>query len=250
MSTKHSLLRIYQKSIHTLPKPVRARFFHGGTKFCPLCNSDLRIFVSAGTPGSPIRPNALCPVCFSLERHRFDWLFMREQTNLLDNIPKRILHIAPEKTMEKVLRQVPSGDYLSGDLLDPAAMERIDITDIHYPDDHFDVIYCSHVLEHVPDDGKAMREFRRVLNPLGWALLQVPITADRIDEDPTIDDPREQQRRFGQKDHVRRYGLDYIERLQENGFCVTHYRATDLHTGAERIRFGIRDDEHVFYCVK
>jgi SAM-dependent methyltransferase len=98
--------------------------------------------------------------------------------------------------------------------MNPRAMVRMDITDIQYPKDTFDVIYCSHVLEHVVDDRKAMREFHRVLRPDGWALLLVPITVEKTFEDPSVTDPEERLSVFGQEDHVRCYGPDYVERLR------------------------------------
>ena len=105
---------------------------------------------------------------------------------------------------------------------------KMDIMDIQYPDESFDVIYCSHVLEHVPDDRKAMREFRRVLKRGGWAILLVPITAGKTHEDPSITEPAERLRVFGQEDHVRIYGPDYVDRLREAGFAVTETRVPDL----------------------
>ncbi len=126
----------------------------------------------------------------------------------------------------------------------------MDITDVQYPDDTFDVIYCSHVLEHVPEDRKAMRELRRVLAPAGWAVLQVPITAEETFEDPSVTDPEERERLFGQCDHVRRYGPDYALRLKEAGFEVRTYTAAEV-VGAENLeRMGIKKDERVHYCTK
>jgi SAM-dependent methyltransferase len=105
----------------------------------------------------------------------------------------------------------------------------MDITDIHYPDNSFDVIYCSHVLEHVTDDRKAMRELARVLKPGGWALIAVPfffapgktVFRDRTFEDPKVTTPAEREGVYGQNDHVRAYGLDFPDRLRESGFDVT-----------------------------
>jgi ubiquinone/menaquinone biosynthesis C-methylase UbiE len=118
-------------------------------------------------------------------------------------------------------------------------MERMDITRIQYPEESFDVIYCSHVLEHVPDDRIAMREFRRVLRKDGWAVLLVPITVEKTFEDPTITDPTERLRLFGQEDCVRRYGPDYVERLREAGFDVFVTRVLDVFSEEEATRMGL-----------
>jgi SAM-dependent methyltransferase len=133
---------------------------------------------------------ARCPWCQALERHRLVWWYFQSSTDLFDGRPKRMLHIAPERCLEPRLRAAIGAGYLTGDLRDPLAMERIDITDIRHPDSSFDVIYCSHVLEHVPDDRRAMAELRRVLKPSGWAVLLVPIFGERTVEDATIKDPR------------------------------------------------------------
>ena len=162
----------------------------------------------------------MCPVCESLERHRLIWLYFTNKTDLFDDRPKRMLHIAPEPQLTHLFQQHGNIDYLSGDLSSSEAMVNLDITDIPFPDNSFDVIYCSHVLEHVPDDRAAMRECRRVLNENGWAILQVPITDDETYEDPSITSPEERERVFGQSDHVRRYGTDYCDRLAECGFSV------------------------------
>jgi SAM-dependent methyltransferase len=166
-------------------------------------------------------------------------LYFARRTNLFDGRPKRVLHVAPERCFEGPLRQRLGAGYLTADLLDPRAMEQMDITDIQHPDESFDVIYCSHVLEHVPDDRRAMRELRRVLKKDGWAVLLVPITAERTIEDPTVTDPAERERLFGQHDHVRRYGPDYADRLREAGFDVVITEVSDLLGDGDLIRMGL-----------
>lgn len=220
--------------------------YGGVARYCPLCAGHYRKFLSFGV--NP-RPDAQCPVCGSLERHRLVWSFIAARTDLLESTPRRMLHVAPEPELSRLFRKQPHIDYLTADLLDPDAMVKMDITDIQYPDDSFDVIYCSHVLEHVPDDRRAMRELRRVLRPDGWAILQVPITAEETFEDPSVTDPKERERLFGQFDHVRRYGPDYEDRLREAGFRVRRYDAAEI-VGAERLeKLGIDAKDEVFYCT-
>src|SRR5262249_34549913 len=122
---------------------------------------------------------------------------------------------------------------------DKRAMIAMDIAAIDLPNDSFDVIYCSHVLEHVADDRRAMRELRRVLKPDGWAILLVPITASATVEDPSVVDPAERLRMFGQEDHVRRYGPDYIDRLRDAEFDVTEINVHDLMGQADAQRMGL-----------
>ena len=178
------------------------------------------------------------------------WLYMTEKTNLFDGNQKKMLHVAPEPELSSLIQKADYINYLSADLFAPNAMVKMDITDIQYPDNTFDVIYCSHVLEHVQDDRKAMGEFCRVLKPGCWAILQVPITADTTFEDPTVISPKERERLFGQHDHVRRYGPDYKDRLVEAGFSVTvDGFARELDNRTVR-RFGLMRDEVVYFCRK
>ena len=159
-----------------------------------------------------------------------------------------MLHFAPEHCFAERLRTAPNVDWLSADLLDPSAMLKVDITRIQLPDDSFDVIYCSHVLEHVPDDRAGMRELARVLKPSGWALVQVPIASPTTFEDPSITDPDERERVFGQWNHVRTYGPDVEQRLSDAGFVVQRVSASDIASPEEYERMGLRDNDWIYVC--
>ena len=179
------------------------------------------------------------------------WLFFQQRTNIFQRTPKRMLHIAPERQLEKRFKQLAHLDYLTADLVNPTVMVKMDITDIRYPDNTFDIIYCSHVLEHVSDDRKAMRELHRVLKPAGWAVIMVPITAEKSFEDPSIIDPSARERVFGQHDHVRRYGPDFKERLAEAGFKVEPIVPTEIVPLKEIRRLAIREGQApLFLCTK
>lgn len=207
----------------------------GSDRHCPICERSFRSFARAGYPA---RKDALCVNCGSLERHRLLWLFLKQRPELIRPGAMRFLHVAPEPCIAEKLREASGPGYLSVDLMSDA-MERMDICDIYYPDASFDAIYCNHVLEHVADDRKAMREFRRVLRPHGWAIILVPVTADRTFEDPSITDPTERLRLFGQEDHVRCYGPDYVDRLREAGFDVQVFLPSDLFSPEEITRYGL-----------
>ena len=217
--------------------PLRRKVRYAGTgRCCVACGKSFRAFMPFGAEGAPKRPDARCPGCLSLERHRLTLLFLRAKTDLFDgNRPKRLLHVAPEAVMRPLFAEAAGDGYLTADLLEPDVMEKMDICDIRHPDGSFEIIYCSHVLEHVPDDRKAMREFYRTLEPGGWAVLNVPVTADVTVEDPNETDPAERLRRFGQVDHLRRYGPDYADRLKEAGFRVTIVRPADLLDSPEEV---------------
>ena len=138
-----------------------------------------------------------CPVCVSMSWHRLSWLFLQQKTDLFNESPKKMLHIAPERGLVSRFKKIVNLDYLTADLQSLHCMVKMDITDIQYSDHSFDVIYCSHVLEHIPNDRKAMRELERELKPDGWAVLMVPITVDKTIEDPLETNLAERERRFG-----------------------------------------------------
>lgn len=153
--------------------------------------------------------------------------------------------------MEVRLRKSIGRGFLTADLLSNRAMVRMDVTDIQYPSDHFDVIFCSHVLEHVQDDKRAIRELSRVLNPAGWAILMVPIKAEVTIEDSSVTAPEERKRNFGQEDHVRIYGKDFVDRVRKNGFDVTAISPTDFLSAEEIQLMGITSFAgEIFFCRK
>jgi SAM-dependent methyltransferase len=223
----------------------------GRGRRCPVCGKSSRRFRAWGAWGLAPRREAICIHCGSLERHRLAWLFMRDRTDLLDGRPKKVLHVAPEPCIEARLRELLGEGYLTADLSNPRAMVKLDVTSIPYPDRSFDAIYCSHVLEHVPDDRRAMRELHRVLKDDGWAILLVPINSDRTIEDPAIVDPKERLRVFGQEDHVRRYGPDYVDRLREAGFAVEVTTIRDLVDDRRAMEMGLSPaGGEIHYCTK
>ncbi len=222
--------------------------YHGEERWCPVCEKSSRKFHPFGIVP---REDARCMICGALERHRFVWQYFSRLTNLFDGTPKKMLHVAPEPCFKSILRNRLGQDYITADLSDPRVMVKMDITNIQYPDEYFDFIYCSHVLEHVQDDKRAMREFCRVLKQGGGAILLVPITADRTIEDFSIVDPSERLRVFGQGDHVRRYGTDYIDRLRESGFTVKVSSVSDLFEKHDIERMGLTPASgEIYYCSK
>jgi SAM-dependent methyltransferase len=145
---------------------------------------------------------------------------------------------------------MPNLDYVSVDLYSRLAMINMDATDIKFPEGTFDCVLCYHVLEHIPDDKKAMSEILRVLKPGGWGILQVPILAETTIEDPAINSPEDRERVYGQSDHVRAYGLDYKDRLEDAGFIVTVDDYVSELGGEVVRRCGLEKDECIYYCVK
>jgi len=216
---------------------------------CNCCGGGFRRFRSWSDEQGILWP--MCPRCGSLGRMRVDWLFLNSRTDLLQS-PKRLLHVAPEVCIGRHLERLPNISYLSADYASALAMEQMDITDIHYPDDSFDVILCNHVLVYVNDDRQAIREIFRVLSSGGWALLQVPIDISRETtfEDPSVTDPRERHRIFGQYDHVRIYGRDYLQRLKEAGFEVSVDEFVKELPASTIERLGLDTSETIYLCRK
>lgn len=215
---------------------------------CPICGTVVSQFEPAGN--KKVVPDRRCPTCSSLERHRAIWLFFRERTNLFTEDVK-MLHVAAELALQPQIKALDNVDYLTADLDPRRGMVEMDLTDIQMPDDTFDIVYASHVLEHIPDDRKAMREIRRVLRPGGWAMLVVPMWGETTREDPTVTDPKERERLFGQDDHVRMYGWDGVfeERLREAGFDVeVPTLVKDMDPALSR-RYRIHAREPFHYCT-
>jgi SAM-dependent methyltransferase len=242
------LIRLYKPPL----RPPLSLLYRGDRVTCPCCGRTARKFMPTVLPVGPNRPGARCPHCGARDRQRHLWLYLERKTNLFTD-PLRVLHFAPERIFENRLRAQPNLDYVSTDLERARADVKADITDLPFPDDAFDVILCSHVLEHVPDDAQAMRELHRVLRPGGWAVVLVPIDFSREEtfEDPAVVDPPDRERLFGQADHVRVYGRDLKARLQAAGFTV---RVEDFRGElgeAEARRYGLRPrNPDLHLCLK
>lgn len=236
-----------------------------GERECPICDTVVASFDPGGHPDR-LRLDAKCQTCGSLERHRGLWLFFRKRIfhrripvrhgrmgiRMLHVAPRgmRMLHVAPETHLRDRFQTVRHLSYLTADL-DPAkAMVQMDLTNIDLPDDSFDLILASHVLEHIPDDLAAMRELRRVLRPLGKLILAVPMWGDVTREDLSITDPGERRRLYGQDDHVRMYGHDGVfeERLRAAGFEVTIDSVIADMAPALQERYRVLAHELIFQC--
>jgi hypothetical protein len=221
----------------------------GNQVTCPCCGGHFRHFLPHAYEVIA-RLNALCPRCHCAERHRLLWLYLHNRTNFFrDNL--KVLHFAPEYIFERKIRKCSNLDYITADLLSPDVMVHMDITDIPYTDNTFDVILCSHVLVYVQDDRKAMCELYRVLKPGGWAILLVPIDLELATtiEDPSAIDPLERLRRFGQRDHVRIYGRDYLTRLEQAGFTVRQDPYVQELPPSLIERYSLLDVP-IFFCTK
>ena len=194
------------------------RFYFRGSRFIdPIDGSSYRKFLSYGYQS--IRHNALCPGTLSLERHRLLWLYLDRETDFL-KLPLNVLHIAPEQVFYKKFKNFHHWKYITADLTSPLADFKVDICKLPFDNSCYDLILCNHVLEHVKDHIQAISELHRVLKKGGTLIAQVPIDEklETTFEDNSITDPIERSRIFGQYDHVRIYGKDFISLLNQSGF--------------------------------
>lgn len=222
--------KLFKNILNTVPRPLLIRFsyvarpfvafFLRGDKYTdPIDGNSYRKFLPYGY--EKVRENVLAPGTLSLERHRLFWLYLTRETSFFtENL--RVLHFAPEQAFLKRFRKLKNITYTTTDLNSPIADVKADICNLPFKDNSYDFIICNHVLEHIPDDTKAMQEIYRILAPKGTAILQVPYERNRKTtfEDNTITDPKERAAIFGQYDHVRVYGMDYFEKLKSVGFTV------------------------------
>lgn len=205
-------------------RPLIKWYFKGHRFTDPIDGSSYRRFLPYGY--QKIRENALCPGTLSLERHRLLWLYLERETSFLTDSIK-VLHVAPEQVFYQKFRSFSHWDYTTTDLYSPLADVKADLCKLPFEDHVYDLILCNHVLEHIPDHLQALSELYRVLKKGGTLIAQVPLDLNREKtfEDPTITDPQERNRIFGQYDHVRIYGKDYFEFLNQTGFssqCIPY----------------------------
>ena len=245
--------KLFKLILNTIPRPLLIRmsyvarpiiaFSLKGTNFTdPIDGKSFKSMLPYGYETQ--RNNVLSPSTLSLERHRLLWLYLNEQTDFFKsklvsdssfantkriklrdaetNSALKVLHFAPEQAFYKLFRNQKNLEYTTTDLFSPLADVKADICDLPFEDNQYDVILCNHVLEHIPDDTKAMQELYRVLKPGGMAILQIPQDLSRATTfaDDSITDQKERAKIFGQYDHVRIYGRDYFDKLRSIGFKV------------------------------
>ncbi|GGD24622.1 class I SAM-dependent methyltransferase [Hyunsoonleella pacifica] len=200
-------------------RPILAFFLRGDNYTDPIDSKSFKTFLPYGYGEQ--RNNVLSPSTLSLERHRLLWLYLKNETNFFSEKLK-VLHFAPEQAFYKRFKKMNNLDYVTTDLNSPLADVKADICNLPFDENEFDVILCNHVLEHIPDDTKAIQELYRVMKPNGWGVFQIPQDLNRVTtfEDNTITDKKERAKIFGQYDHVRVYGRDFFNKLHSLGFKV------------------------------
>lgn len=229
--------------------PFIAFFLKGSRYTDPIDGKSFRKFLPYGYEKQ--RPNVLSPSTLSLERHRLLWLYLKAETDFF-SAKKSVLHFAPEQAFYDRFKKLKNIKYTTTDLNSPLADVKADICNLPFEDESFDIIFCNHVLEHIPDDKKAMMELYRVLKTGGMGIFQIPIDMQRKTtfEDDTITDKKERAKIFGQYDHVRVYGTDYFDKLRAIGFKVDEVNYSAKLSEAEIDRYRLTKNEILPICYK
>ncbi|WP_298549156.1 class I SAM-dependent methyltransferase [uncultured Aquimarina sp.] len=252
--------KLFKLILNTIPRPLLIRlsyvarplisFFLRGNKYTdPIDGKSFSKFLPYGYGNQ--RENVLSPSTLSLERHRLLWLYLQNETDFF-SAKAKVLHFAPEQAFFKKFKNLKNLDYTTTDLNSPLADVKADICNLPFATNEYDIIFCNHVLEHIPDDTKAMQELLRVLKPGGMAILQIPQELSRATtfEDNSITDPKERAKIFGQYDHVRVYGKDYFDKLRSIGFQVNEVDYTNDLSKEEVIKYCLAAGEILPVCYK
>lgn len=252
--------KLFKFILNTIPRPLLIRLSYvarpllalalKGNRFTdPIDGKSYSSFLPYGYGTQ--RNNVLAPGTLSLERHRLLWLYLKNETDFF-TAPKKVLHFAPEQAFYKRFRNQKNLNYTTTDLYSPLADVKADICNLPFEDNAYDVILCNHVLEHIPDDVKAMQELYRVLKPGGMGIFQIPQDLSRATtfQDNSITDAKERARIFGQYDHVRVYGVDYFDRLRSIGFRVEEVDYTKQISPELVERYGLAKGEIIPVCFK
>lgn len=246
-------------------REVAKRVWYFGWKFdCVICGARTRtrktfsfalpVLRELDVIGGEHQPNDDCPICYANQRSRLLYAYLTKHT--IVQTCWRVLHVAPELALYRYVFSRLDVDYHPVDFSPEKYPEidgvrQVDITSIPYPNGFFDLILCNHVLEHVPDDRKAMQELHRILKPTGTALLQVPLGTrlTKTIEDPSETDPKKRERRFGQFDHVRIYSEgDYANRLRHSGFAVRLLPAAAIVGSSGIKQYDLNARERLIVC--
>ncbi len=257
-----TMKKLFKFILNTIPRPILIRLSYvarpilamllKGTKFTdPIDGKSFKTFLPYGYGNQ--RNNVLSPSTLSLERHRLLWLYLQNETDFFTAVEKKkVLHFAPEQAFYKLFRNQKNIDYTTTDLLSPLADVKADICHLPFNDNEYDVILCNHVLEHIPDDTKAIQELYRVLKPGGMAILQIPQDLSRATtfSDDAIVNQKERAAIFGQYDHVRIYGRDYFDKLRSIGFKVIEEDYTSKITPELVTKYCLAKGEIIPVCFK
>lgn len=253
------MIKAFLRNIRTI---IRKIIYRGDKFICPYCNFKSNGFYKIGQVhqaniihniiGTGVR-NGGCYSCDSVDRDRLLYAYFNNEIDIFkDNLNLSILHLAPEWRLSELFLKHKYKMYVCRDKFMPGYKYpkhtiNMDVLDIKFNDNTFDWVICNHVLEHISDDKKAMNEIYRVLKVGGKAILQVPVsnTLEETYENPNVTTDEDRIQHYGQFDHVRIYGQDYVARLTAVGFKVERINISDKYK-----QFGVIKEEDLFICTK
>ena len=254
--------KIYKYLLNTLPRPLLIRLsyifktfapilYRGNNVECPVCEKKFSKFLSYGSNVAH-RENVLCPYDLTLERHRLMYLYLKQESNFFTAENLSVLHMAPEQCFIDRFKKQKNLNYLTADIESPIADLHFDLHKIPFEDNRFDVVFCNHVMEHVENPLQCMKELYRVMKKGGWALMQVPqdFNRDLTYEDASITSPKEREKHFWQKDHLRLFGKDYPQWLEKAGFTVEEFDLNKHFDKNEINRFRLLQGEILYIAKK
>jgi SAM-dependent methyltransferase len=242
-----TITRTLHRSARTVARKAYITARYRGLRYlCPCCGNRFR---RLAPQGQPPRPDRACPNCRALQRHRVLWLYLVRELSIL-SCSYRVLHVAPERAIRRRLSSAPNLTYVTTDLGMAEAAVHSELSRLPFEDACFDIVICSHVLEHVEQDRESMIEMHRVLAPTGQALVMVPVhpRLSETYEDPSITDPDARRRAFGHPGHVRYYGTDVTTRLEQAGFSVEPIDYVDHMPAGEAEHIRASRGELIYVC--
>lgn len=247
---KKLLTEKMRNDLHVLWYKLRALFYYGNKFYCNCCNKSFSKFLPKGNIP---RANAECPYCGSLERNRLLLLFLQRK-NMLTGKDIQLLHFAPEYCLKRIFSALKNIDYVDADINPNLATHEVDITKVPFKDNSFDLIICSHVLGHVPDEHKGLTELFRVLKPGGVAIIMTLIDKNRAHtfEDPQLNTASERLINYGEPDLCRLHGMDFKNRIEKANFYVeiVDYSKELNKSEREKYSLGNGDRELIFLSRK
>jgi SAM-dependent methyltransferase len=240
-----AVLFTYSPRVRRVAQSVLPILYRGDSVECPCCDHRSRKFI----PRHGV--DSMCPHCLALQRHRSLALYLIQETDIASGTFD-VLHVAPEEGLREKLVRTAKANYVTVDA-EPSPIVSVvgDVTALPFPDESFDLVICSHVLEHVQDDASALRELFRVLRPGGVALLPHPVHEDipTTIEDPAITAPSDRLRMFGATDHVRVYGADFSDRVRAAGFDVTRLDYLAMLGDEASVKYGLGSEGQFLYVA-
>lgn len=239
--------------LRTLINWLRKLSLRGGNVYCCICEKSYLTFLPSGDDP---KAHARCPGCHSIDRHR--QLFTLIKPTIASNTSRlNLLHIAPEPALSKRYQLEQNIHYFAIDKFDkgytyPKNVMPMDLTHLTFDSNFFDIVICSHVLEHIENDQLAIENILRVLKPNGVAYLVVPYFTDLANTYQVAEANTDELRllHYGQRDHVRKYGLDFADRLSAAGCQVNTIDFKTLYTIPEQIKLGFLNAEIIFAIRK